>query len=379
MPHRPHLFEEFPPVSKAEWIAQIERDLKGKAIEDLDWSVGSLRFSPFHHLDDRTGAPSALVVPAWEAAEDIPAADLLEANKLAHKAVGEGMESLRFLLSEPLGDHRMEGLIDGIDPLAVSLHFFEKNRNAEPLNLLRHLYHVLEKQHLDATKVRGCLAWTTQAPVVEKDAMSLLGYVHDHLPGYKVLPVGVGLDWSNPQRTVENLAALLTGMDGWLASLTEAGFEPDTIHRHLFVLVGVSDNYFVGLATVRAVRMLGDHLARAWGIESEHLFIDAYFSPFGQSEDPYRQLLAATTRAMAAIAGGANRLTITPPDAIDPEHPMTEEESRHLVRNIHHILRLESFFDAVSDPAAGSYFFEHLTERLAAAAWQHFVDASREQ
>lgn len=377
MPNRPHLFEEFPPVSKAEWLEQIRRDLKGKAVEELDWQVSTLRVSPFHHLDDRAMAPMPFSGRStWEAAEDIPATDLLAANKCAHRAIAEGMSSLRFILCEPLGDHRMEGLLDGIDPQSISLHFFEKNRNAEPVTLLRHLHHTLVKVHVDSAVVKGGLAWAVEVPLVVDDLVLLLEFVDDHLPNFKVLPVGVGLDWTDANRTVDNLAALLAGMDHWLSTLTEAGFEAETIFRRMFLHMGVNDNYFVGLTSLRATSLLTTHLARTWGVAlNEPMFLDVYFSPYAQSADPYRQLLAATTRAMAAIAGGATRLTIAPPDAIDTEHPTTPDEFRHLVRNVHHILRLESYFDAVSDPAAGSYFFENLTERLAAAAWQQFSDA----
>ena len=32
-----NLFAEFPPVSKEQWYAKIEKDLKGRALSDLDW------------------------------------------------------------------------------------------------------------------------------------------------------------------------------------------------------------------------------------------------------------------------------------------------------------------------------------------------------
>jgi methylmalonyl-CoA mutase len=35
-----------------------------------------------------------------------------------------------------------------------------------------------------------------------------------------------------------------------------------------------------------------------------------------------------------------------------------------MARNVQHILKLESHFDWVSDPAAGSYFIEKLTSKL---------------
>ena len=47
------MFEEFTPISKKEWLEKVEKDLKGRAIEELQWHLGDdLVVDPFYHLDD---------------------------------------------------------------------------------------------------------------------------------------------------------------------------------------------------------------------------------------------------------------------------------------------------------------------------------------
>ena len=48
------MFSEFPSISKEEWLAKIEKDLKGQPLEELDWAPEEgIRVSPFSHFEDR--------------------------------------------------------------------------------------------------------------------------------------------------------------------------------------------------------------------------------------------------------------------------------------------------------------------------------------
>lgn len=375
MPHRPNLFEEFPPVSKAEWLEKIKQDLKGKAIESLNWQVGTLDISPFHHLDERLEHSPGLNAPAgWLMAEDIPAHDLIHASKLAHRALDRGMQSLTFVIDEPLGDHRLEGLLEGIDLSRTSIQFYEANKNAKPAELLHHLHHLVQARKVNETAVQGAINWSEQATVVQDDLEDLLRFAMAHLPGMRVLPVNVPQQ-DDPAVELQNM---LTQLDHWLVSMTRAGFSSTDVLNHTQVYLTVNANYFVSLCKFRAARMLFHHLANAWEAEQARPFFDASFVGWKHQDTPYNNLIQATTQAISAIAGGADRLTVLPADVNDPVKEEGDPSFRRLASNLHHILRSESYMDAVADPAAGSYFFEDLTEKLAAAAWQHFAEGKEE-
>ena len=50
------------------------------------------------------------------------------------------------------------------------------------------------------------------------------------------------------------------------------------------------------------------------------------------------------------------------------------EFSKRIARNVELLLKHESHFDQVVDPAGGSYYVENLTQSIAAEAWKLFLE-----
>jgi methylmalonyl-CoA mutase len=72
--------------------------------------------------------------------------------------------------------------------------------------------------------------------------------------------------------------------------------------------------------------------------------------------------------------GGADAITVLPHDLC--RGPATPD-ARRLARNTHALLRLEADAARVQDPAAGSWYAEHLTRDLAGEAWVRFREIER--
>jgi hypothetical protein len=123
-------------------------------------------------------------------------------------------------------------------------------------------------------------------------------------------------------------------------------------------LVPVSTLYFEEIARFRALRRLFDFPIRIVAITGR-----AHQSIF----DPHVNLLRATTAAMSAILGGCDALVVR---RFDEERANDAGElARQLAINTQLLLREESGFDTIHDPAAGSWYLESLT--------QQFLDAAR--
>jgi methylmalonyl-CoA mutase len=88
-------------------------------------------------------------------------------------------------------------------------------------------------------------------------------------------------------------------------------------------------------------------------------------------DDPFTNMLRTQTEAMSAIIGGTDSLTVQPYD-ISFRKP--DEFSERIARNQQLILKKESYFDKVVDPAAGSYYIENLTNMIAENAWKLFLE-----
>ena len=98
--------------------------------------------------------------------------------------------------------------------------------------------------------------------------------------------------------------------------------------------------------------------------------------------DPTVNVLRTTAAAFAAVAGGADAITILPHDfwvassgpAGSAQASASEQvgNSQRLARNISHVLLEESQLAHVADPASGSGYVEEVTEAVAGKAWELF-------
>ena len=86
--------------------------------------------------------------------------------------------------------------------------------------------------------------------------------------------------------------------------------------------------------------------------------------------DPFVNLLRTQTEAMSAVLGGTDSLTVEPFDTVFRQ---PDEFSERIARNQQLLLKEESFFDKVADPAGGSYYIETLTSLIADRSWKLFL------
>ena len=135
----------------------------------------------------------------------------------------------------------------------------------------------------------------------------------------------------------------------------------------------IGKSYFVEIAKLRAFKILWANFLKAWGAEPVYPVQDVRFFPGDYTGDLYTNMIRATTMAMSAVLGGANRLTVLPYDAgREAEAVYPRAFARRVARNVQHLLQLESGFAELADPAAGSYYLEKLTAQLASSAWEKF-------
>jgi methylmalonyl-CoA mutase len=159
--------------------------------------------------------------------------------------------------------------------------------------------------------------------------------------------------------------------------MQERGVAPAEVNRRLQFSMAVSTSYFVEIAKLRAIRLLWSNVLAAYGVEqAAPTTIVAHLAPETQVNDPNTNRIKAATQAMSAVIGGADRFYVLPAD-IDHKEPSSSSSYR-LARNLQHILKMESFFDQVVDPAAGSYYIEKLTDALAESAWKQFQQIEAE-
>ena len=191
-------------------------------------------------------------------------------------------------------------------------------------------------------------------------------------PGTRALTVDATCFHDAGGSDVDELAlALATGV-AYLRALEEQGVDPATAAEQLEFRVSASADQFLTIARLRALRVLWARVGEACGIPEEQRGARQHAVTSWRMltrDDPWVNLLRATTAVFAAAAGGAEAITVLPHDHV---HGYPDAFSRRVARNTQVVLAEESNIGRVADPAGGSWYVESLTDDLAAAAWATF-------
>ena len=359
---------DFPDTRYEEWIAQLEKDLKGKPWTDLQWQLGEdIVVDPFYHPDNYFPQRSALSGQRsnnhWEIGEYITVIDPKTGNLELLEALDGGTEALELVFTKAPSAEELSILLQGVQLEYISLHVVENYAEKNPLHILKALRAFAVEVGLDPSKVRGSI------DCVDTHLLAgIIPWASHELPAFKTCLVnGRSLSGAN---NAHELAALLQLGNQIIAQLGEAGIAPAEVAPALQFSVAIGKSFFVEIAKLRALRLLWQNVLKAYGVQTSALEIAAHFAPASQDEHPNTNLIRAATQAMSAVIGGANQLYVLPSNA--SLHQSPTPFTRRIARNVQHLLRLESHLDKVIDPAAGSYYIEKLTEELAHKAWAIF-------
>ncbi len=169
---------------------------------------------------------------------------------------------------------------------------------------------------------------------------------------------------------VQELGYAMASAIDYINQMIKRGLTIDEAAPRFFFTFGISTNYFMEVAKLRAARIVWSNIIDAYkGKEdSKKMFIHSKTSFYNQAKnDIYVNLLRTTTEAFSAVAGGADSIYTSP---FDETVGIPDEFSRRLARNTQIVLREESHFNSVIDPAGGSYYVETITAEIAQKAWE---------
>lgn len=374
-------FAEFPPVSKEEWLQKISKDLKGKPLEDLDWHVSEhFAVSPFAHADDfpQPVPPLAAEPNRWEICEDVAAADPVAANREALAALEGGAEGLRFYVDRTPEAAYFSPLLDGIHLDYIGLHFSGKGVSANPGAIFAALEQQAKTKVIPASRLRGSLDYAplSIAGIVDwRYLADLTAYARQKFPGFRLVTISPA-PLPLPEEPEAGLTSLLQQGNRYLDNLAKRGVPPGEAAGIMQFSIAVGQNYFLEIARIRAFKLLWINVLKAWNAPLKYPMVAAHFRRDAYTDDLYTNMIRATTMAMSAALGGADRLTVLPYDAgRETKAAYPQAFSRRIARNVQHLLKMESGFDRIQDPAAGSYYIEKLTLQLAEKTWKAFVSS----
>jgi methylmalonyl-CoA mutase len=394
-----NLFSEFPPVSTEAWEAQINSDLKGKDYEkSLVWQTNEgFKIKPYYreeHIKDLSFINSLpgqfpyvrgknIAGNEWLVRQDIEVKETGNANLKAIDALGKGANSIGFLFrnNQEITEENLNQLLKGIDLEKTEVNFSMPGRKK---SLLESLSAYLKKQTL--TKLKGSVnydpigAYTIRGKFCQSEeaAFVRLKEVLDsfnEFPTFQIININ-GIFFVNAGSSiVQELGFSLAMGAEYLTRLTDQGLDAGEVASRMRFNFGISGNYFMEIAKLRAARMLWAKLVKAYNPEGEaagKIYIHSETALFNKTiYDPYVNMLRTQTEAKSAVLGGTDSLTVLP---FDLTYEQPSEFSERIARNQQSLLKYEAHFDKIADPAAGSYYIENLTASIAEQAWKLFLD-----
>jgi len=358
------LFNEFDVVSKEEWLRKATSDRKGATLEELNWDFDGISISPFFHSEDLPNSISPInshkTDNAWQIGERISGGSVESQNSAILNALENGTSALHVTLRSA-EQNELEKLFADVQHEWISTHLF-LDGSVDGILALETLAKVIENKNQNSSIIQGSIT------IAENDKASwdIVKKLVTIFPEFKL-----EFRWNevDPKDINDLLLSLLERTYSFLQRGQESGVELSILMSLLQFSVCVSDNYYKNIILLRSLRRLIRHLCSTYNSNcNSTIRIATWLDEADQTDDKNYNLIKNTSQILGAVIGGADII-----------YPMTftaqtssEGHDQRISRNINHVLQSESYMDRVVDPAAGSYFFESMTDSVCNKVWEEF-------
>lgn len=362
-----NLFSDFEAVSSKQWKQQIQYELKGADYnETLVWeSPEGIKVKPFYH-NDETAVNLDAIVPTkpFAIVQNIFVHDVQKSNARALETLQRGAESVRFTLENDTVS--IEELMQNLPLENVNYYFnlpflsVEFSNKINDFKAKNNTNIFIQNDPISQLAKDG--NWFEN---LEKDFEKLNTIASKTIVPF--LTISSGIYQNAGANIVQQLAYTLAHANEYFNRIS-------AINQPITIEVAVGTNYFFEIAKLRALRLLFNTLAA----EYNHNF-DCHIiaTPTKRNKTLYDynvNMLRTTTECMSAILGGTDAVANLAYDAI---YHKDNEFGDRISRNQLLVLKHESYFDKVNNPADGAYYIETLTEQLAEKALELFKDIEK--
>lgn len=362
-----NLFSEFEPISSKQWKQQIQFELKGADYnETLVWeSPEGIKVKPFYHNDETVVNFDAIAPKKpFAIVQNIFVHDVKKSNARALETLQRGAESVRFTLENDLVS--IEELMQNLPLENVNYYF---NLPFLSIDFVVKINEFSSKSKATIFIQIDPIGQLTKDgnwfENIEKDFEKLNTIASKTIVPF--LTISSGIYQNAGANIIQQLAYTLAQANEYFNRIP-------AINQPITIEVSVGTNYFFEIAKLRALHLLFNTLAA----EFNHNF-DCHIiaTPTKRNKTLYDynvNMLRTTTECMSAILGGADAVANLAYDAI---YHKDNEFGDRISRNQLLVLKHESYFDKVNNPADGAYYIETLTEQLAEKALELFKDIEK--
>jgi len=355
-----NLFDDFDPVSSKQWKQKIQFELNGADYnQTLIWnSPEDIKVKPFYHSDDYTPT-SGINTKATQflICQNIFVHDLAKSNARAIDSINRGAESIRFTIE----DEKIEvaKLLQNLPLDTITIYF---NLSFISIPFIKKIEAVAKenkaKIYCNLDPIGQLAKEGNWFETKEKNNFETLNLVSESISNISLLSIDGGLYQNAGANMVQQIAYSLAHANEYFNQIK-------TINQPIVFQISVGTNYFFEIAKLRALRLIFNLIAKEYNHKFDcHILV----SPTKRNKTIYDynvNMLRTTTECMSAILGGADAIANLPYDALFHKD---NEFGNRIARNQVLVLKHESHFDKVNNPADGSYYIESLTTQLAEKA-----------
>lgn len=360
------LFNDFNPISTKQWKQKIQFELNGADYNDtLVWnSPEDIKVKPFYDASDLPKSfPLATKASEFKICQNIFVFDIEKSIERALDTLNRGAESLRFTIENEAV--AIDTLLEKLPLEKITVYFY-----------LRFISIDFVKK-IDAIAIqRNATIFCNLDPIgqlakdgnwfstSEKNNFETLSILSKETSNVSLISIDGSLYQNAGANMVQQIAYTLAHANEYFNRI-------ELINKPIVFEISVGTNYFFEIAKLRALRLLFNVIAKEYNHNFDcHLLV----SPTKRNKTLYDynvNMLRTTTECMSAILGGANAIANLPYDAL---YHKDNEFGDRIARNQLLILKNESYFDKVNNPADGSYYIENLTHQLAEKGLLLFKD-----
>ena len=407
--------------SKIDWQGLAEKELRGKSVEELDWTtLEGIKVKPVYSQEDLKGIEHLGNLPGfepyvrgvkatmyagrpWTIRQYAGYSTAEESNAFYKRGLAAGQQgvSVAFDLATHRGydsDHErvigdvgkagvaidsvedMKILFDGIPLNEISVSM---TMNGAVIPVLANFIVAGEEQGHKKSDLSGTIqndilkefmvrntyiyppepSMRIVADIIEYTSSEMPKFNSISISGYHMQEAGASV--------VQELAYTLADGKEYAKKAIEKGLDIDAFAGRLSFFFAIGMNFFMEAAKLRAARLLWHRIMTDLGAKNPRSkMLRTHCQTSGvslQEQDPYNNVIRTAYEAMSAVLGGTQSLHT---NALDEAMALPTDFSARIARNTQLILQEETGVSNVVDPLAGSYYVEKLTADLADAAWR---------
>ncbi len=371
------MFEEFEKSDKEKWLEKATTDLKGQnPLEKFKWSVDNIELAPYYDQSDLKTSDSLFSNRSF--VENDPSGD---------PRIWKNLQRIKVSSSKKANTAVLEALNSGADGIELQFDESSKINFDELLNEVMMDYCYISFINIPFESAKELINRLNAHQPIEKlqGGLSLSGGQQNERL-FDLMQLGssfkefhfIELEVNEHDSPSMQISSLLSQANSIIRSLIIRGISVERATKSISMSLDTGTAFFETIAKIKALRQLFYQVVRAYGNNSflpEDLHIKCVSKAWNDElYQPHANMLKGSTAGLAAILGGCDSLLILP-------EKEDESVSSRIALNVSTVLKEEAYLAKVADPAAGSYYIEHLTEEIAKSSWSQFqsqVDQSYE-